>query len=113
MQLSSALSWLVDAAGDEQAPDRFLANLGARLVEDSLPLAAGALTLDLPHPLIARRTFLWRAATGQVTEALGSCREKGSPCPALRRLGRPHRAPRALPAVTGSRAKRQASYTRT
>ena len=87
MQLSSALSWLVDAAGDEQAPDRFLANLGARLVEDSLPLAAGALTLDLPHPLIARRTFLWRAATGQVTEALGFVPGEGLALPGLAPTG--------------------------
>jgi adenylate cyclase len=71
MQLSSTLSWLVDAAGETPRADRLLAELGARLVEDGLPLAGGALTLAVPHPLIARRTWLWRAESGQVIEALG------------------------------------------
>ena len=38
---------------------------------DHLPLAAGALTLAVPHPIIARRTWLWRADTRTVIEALG------------------------------------------
>ena len=71
MQLSSTLSWLVDAAGETPGADRLLAELGARLVEDGLPLAGGALTLAVPHPLIARRTSLWRADSGEVIEALG------------------------------------------
>ena len=71
MQLSSALSWLVDAAPETAGADRLLAELGARLLADGLPLAGGALTLDVPHPLIARRVWLWRAATGEVIEALG------------------------------------------
>jgi class 3 adenylate cyclase len=69
--LSSTLSWLVDAAAETAGPDRLLAELGAHLVADGLPLAGGALTLDVPHPLIARRTWLWRAANGEVIEALG------------------------------------------
>src|SRR6185437_14249918 len=36
-----------------------------------LPVAGGALTLAVPHPIIARRTWLWRAETGAVIEALG------------------------------------------
>src|SRR5438270_4163584 len=36
----------------------------------TLPLAGGALTLAVPHPIIARRTWLWRAETGAVIEAL-------------------------------------------
>jgi hypothetical protein len=36
-----------------------------------LPLAGGALTFAVPHPIIARRTWLWRAETGAVIEALG------------------------------------------
>jgi adenylate cyclase len=36
-----------------------------------LPLAGGALTLAAPHPIIGRRTWLWRAETGAVIEALG------------------------------------------
>ena len=48
-----------------------LAKLGAHLVNDGLPLAGGALTLAVPHPLIARRTWLWRAESGEVIEALG------------------------------------------
>jgi adenylate cyclase len=71
MQLSSTLSWLVDAAAETGGPDRLLAELGAHLLADGLPLAGGALTLDVPHPLIARRTWLWLAESGEVIEALG------------------------------------------
>jgi adenylate cyclase len=71
MQLSSALSWLVDSAALAASADRLLAELGARLLADGLPVAAGALTLDVPHPLIARRTWLWRAHNGEVIEAVG------------------------------------------
>lgn len=71
MQLSSTLSWLVDAAGEMPGADRLLAELGAHLLEDGLPLAGGALTLAVPHPLIARRTWLWRAESNEVIEALG------------------------------------------
>jgi hypothetical protein len=35
------------------------------------PPAGGALTLAVPHPIISRRTWLWRAAIGAVIEALG------------------------------------------
>src|SRR5262249_6013424 len=71
MQLSSTLAWLVDSAPETAGADRLLAELGAHLREDGLPLAGGALTLDVPHPLIARRTWLWRAESGEVIEALG------------------------------------------
>jgi len=71
MQLSSTLSWLIDAAAETAGPDRLLAELGAHLLEDGLPIAGGALTLDVPHPLIARRTWLWLAESGAVIEALG------------------------------------------
>jgi adenylate cyclase len=71
MKLSSTLSWLVDFAAETAGADRLLAELGAHLLEDGLPLAGGALTLDVPHPLIARRTWLWRAESGEVIEALG------------------------------------------
>ncbi|MGY3032449.1 adenylate cyclase [Bradyrhizobium sp. USDA 4354] len=71
MQLSSTLAWLVDAASDCPGADRLLAELGAHLIADGVPLAAGALTLEVPHPLIAKRTWLWRADSGQVIEALG------------------------------------------
>ncbi len=71
MDLPGPLAWLVDEAGASPAPDRFLAELGGRLLADGLPLAGGALTLAVPHPIIARRTWLWRAQTGAVIEALG------------------------------------------
>ncbi len=71
MQLSSALAWLVDAAAGTPGADIFLAKLGALLIDDGAPLAGGALTLASPHPLIVRRTWLWRAESGQVIEALG------------------------------------------
>jgi adenylate cyclase len=71
MQLSSTLAWLIDEAGASPDADRFLAELGARLIDDGLPLAGGALTLAAPHPIIARRTWLWRSEGGTVIEALG------------------------------------------
>src|SRR5499427_5622553 len=71
MEISSTLSWLVDVAADSAGADRFLAELGAHLLADGVPLSGGSLTLDIPHPLIARRTWLWRANGGEVIEALG------------------------------------------
>jgi adenylate cyclase len=70
MDLPAVLAWLVDEASASPGPDRFLAELGARLLAEGLPLAGGALTLALPDPIIARRTWLWRAQTGEVIEAL-------------------------------------------
>ena len=81
MQLTSTLAWLVDLAAETAGADRLLAGLGAHLVADGVPLAGGALTLDVPHPLIARRTWLWRAGTGEVIEALGFA--PGGPLAAL------------------------------
>ncbi len=71
MQLTSTLAWLIDDGAASPDADRFLAEFGARLVEDGLPLAGGALTIAAPHPIIARRTWLWRSDTGAVIEALG------------------------------------------
>src|SRR5215471_11566591 len=71
MDLPAPLAWLVDEAGASPSADRFLAELGRRLVADGLPLAGGALTLAVPHPIIAHRTWLWRAETREVIEALG------------------------------------------
>ncbi|HWG79477.1 MAG TPA: adenylate/guanylate cyclase domain-containing protein, partial [Stellaceae bacterium] len=71
MRLSPTLAWLLDEAGAVRGADHFLATLGAKLVADGLPLAGGALTSTATHPIIARRTWLWRAETGAVTEALG------------------------------------------
>ena len=71
MHLPSALSWLIDAASLVSGADRLLAELGARLTADGIPLAGGALTLAVPDPIIARRTWLWRAESGAVIEALG------------------------------------------
>jgi class 3 adenylate cyclase len=71
MKLPITLAWLLDEASTADSADQFLAALGARLIADDLPLAGGALTLAAPHPMIARRTWLWRAETGVVIEALG------------------------------------------
>ena len=71
MQLSATLAWLLDAAAETASADRLLAEFGAHLIADGLPLAGGTLTLDVPHPLIARRTWLWRAENAEVIEALG------------------------------------------
>jgi class 3 adenylate cyclase len=70
-KLPAPLAWLVDEAGAGTGPEQFLAELGARLLSDRMPLAGGALTLGVPHPIIAHRTWLWRAETGAVIEALG------------------------------------------
>ena len=71
MQLPSALSFLIDEAIGLSGAEAFLTALGTRLVADGLPLAGGALTQAAPHPIIARRTWLWRADTGRVVEAMG------------------------------------------
>jgi hypothetical protein len=65
------LAWLVDEASAASGPDRFLAELGRRLLADGLPLAGGALTLASPHPVIARRTWLGRGESGAASQALG------------------------------------------
>lgn len=70
MELSAPLAWLIDEAAASSGPDRFLAALGERLLAADLPLAGGALTLAVPHPIISRRTWLWRAETRAVIEAL-------------------------------------------
>jgi hypothetical protein len=49
MPLSSTLAWLVDEALASPGGDRFLAELGACLTKDGLPLAGGALTLAALH----------------------------------------------------------------
>src|SRR3954447_19998277 len=71
MDLPAPIAWLVDEAGASPGPDRFLADLGERLMTDGLPLAGGALTLAVQHPIVVRRTWLWRAEAGVVIEALG------------------------------------------
>src|SRR6202158_3830614 len=68
MQLGSTLAWLVDAAAETPTPELFLATLSHRLIEDGAPLAGGALTLASPHPLIARRTWLWQGGTRRTEE---------------------------------------------
>ncbi|MBV9150790.1 MAG: adenylate/guanylate cyclase domain-containing protein, partial [Alphaproteobacteria bacterium] len=45
MDLPGPLAWLVDEAGASPGPDRFLAELGSRLLAEGVPLAGGALTL--------------------------------------------------------------------
>src|SRR3546814_6768817 len=55
VNLPASLAWLVDEAGASPGPDRFLAELGGRLIADGLPLASGALTIAVSHPILARR----------------------------------------------------------
>jgi adenylate cyclase len=81
MQLSSTLAWLLDAAAETASADRLLADLGTHLIADGLPLVGGTLTLDVPHPLIARRTWLWRAENAEVIEALGFAPAAFAPVP--------------------------------
>jgi hypothetical protein len=40
---------IVDEAGASPGPDRFLAELGGRLLADGLPLTGGGLTLAVPR----------------------------------------------------------------
>lgn len=71
MRMNSTLAWLLDEAAGRGGVADLLAGLGANLVAEGLPLSGGALTLDVPHPLIARRAWLWRADSGEVMEGLG------------------------------------------
>jgi len=71
MDLPAPLAWLIDEAGTSPNPERFLADLGGNLLAFGLPVSGGALTLAAPHPIITQRTWLWRAETGAVIEALG------------------------------------------
>src|SRR5258708_30245698 len=64
MKFPITLAWLLDEASTADSADHFLAALGAKLIADDLSLAGGALTLAAPHPMIARRTWLWRAGGG-------------------------------------------------
>ncbi|OCJ07928.1 guanylyl cyclase [Rhizobium sp. AC44/96] len=71
MDLSDPIAWLVDDAAASPSAASFLRDLGRRLEAEGLPLAGGALTLAVAHPIIAHRTSLWRADTGVVGERLG------------------------------------------
>ena len=66
MDLPAHLAWLIDEASASSSPEHFIAELGRQLLADGLPLAGGALTLAVPHPIIARRTWLWRAENDAV-----------------------------------------------
>jgi adenylate cyclase len=71
VQFSATLSWLIDEAAGLDGADRFLSELGVRLKAEGLPVAGGALSLEVAHPLIARRAWLWRADRNETSEALG------------------------------------------
>src|SRR5258708_39314592 len=85
MKLPITLAWLLDEASSSTAADQFLAALGAKLIADGVPLAGGALTLAAPHPMIARRTWLWQGGT-----------RAGVPAPGLGGLGSAGARRRAL-----------------
>jgi adenylate cyclase len=63
--LPGVIAWLVDEATASPSPEGFLTELGGRLLAEGVPLAGGALTLAVPHPIISRRTWLWRAEPGR------------------------------------------------
>src|SRR4029077_19242091 len=71
MDLPASLAWLVDDSATIPTPDAFLAALGGKLLADDIPLSGGVLTIAVPHPIIASRSWMWRADTGNVIEALG------------------------------------------
>src|SRR4051812_50129783 len=93
MPLSPTLTWFVDAAADSTGADRLLAQLGAHLVADGVPLAAGSLTLEVPHPLIAKRTWLWRGGGGGGGGGGGVAPRRRPPPPPPPPRRRPPRAP--------------------
>ena len=68
--------------------------LGARLAPRACRSPAGALTLAVPHPIIARRTWLWRADTARGDRGAGLRRR-------ATRRGRARLARRAWPGATG------------
>ena len=84
MNLSGALTFLVDEAADVPGPDVFLARLSGALVSVGVDLSGASLTIAVPHPIIASRSWMWRrdlrgaddsgATRGGVTEALGFAR---------------------------------------
>ncbi|SDP89124.1 Adenylate cyclase, class 3 [Phyllobacterium sp. YR620] len=71
MGMPSSLSFLIDNAIQFQDGAALLKELAAQIAADNISLAGGTLTLSAPHPIIKQRTFLWRADTGEVIEALG------------------------------------------
>lgn len=71
MELAAPIAWLVDEAHASPSHQDFLAELGSRLVADGLPLAGGAMSIAVEDPIVSRRSWLWRADTGAVIEALG------------------------------------------
>lgn len=71
MDLHPALSWLIDEAGSSAGAERFLAELGSRLLAAGIPVVGGTMSLDVTHPIIARRSWMWRADNGAVIEGLG------------------------------------------
>jgi class 3 adenylate cyclase len=71
MNMPPSLAWLVDEASHTATPELFLGELGRMLLAEGIPVARMALTLAVPHPIIAQRTWLWRAAGNEVIEALG------------------------------------------
>ena len=81
MDLPAPLAWLVDEAGASPGPDRFLAELGGRLLADGLPLAGGALTLAVPHPIIAAGSVASESAVKSRRSAESSTARIVSPVP--------------------------------
>ncbi|MER9056128.1 adenylate/guanylate cyclase domain-containing protein [Mesorhizobium sp. M0213] len=71
MLLAKSLSFLLDDAAHIGDGGRLLLQLSTHLMEDGLPIIAGALAQDAPDPIISRRIWLWRAPGGEVVEALG------------------------------------------
>ena len=70
MQLNSTLTWLVDAAGASSGADRFLAELGARLIADDVPLkASGQPSTPLPDEDEDFTRYVWTKAVAGATAA--------------------------------------------
>jgi adenylate cyclase len=57
---NAALDWLVNEAGTHRFADELLADLGARLVADGVPLARITLHVRTLHPQFLGATMIWR-----------------------------------------------------
>src|SRR5256885_1605268 len=102
MDLPAPLAWLVDEAGASPGPDRFLAELGGRLLADGLPLAGGALTLSVPHPIIPRPRRLGRGGAAARLDGPRSCGGALAPAPRQAACGPRRCSPPATPGSPAS-----------
>src|SRR3546814_4207877 len=73
VNLPASLAWLVDEAGASPGPDRFLAELGGRLIADGLPLRSEEHTSELQSLMrISYAVFCLKKKTNYTIPILSS-----------------------------------------